>query len=136
MINTNDKTLLKLVKFRPKEVYTCKNLKPDVLFYHHITAQRYDTIKYMIIYKTKRVPYSLKGYSKVTLTSKIAIYIIVGHTVPLQSGHSLDGKGKWLRLEGRWTNSARLSATASAIFSAVAFSPLQKLLITEYWSIC
>ena len=55
----------------------------------------------MIIYEIKTVPYCLKGYSKETLTSKVAIDIIVGHTDPLQSGHSLDGKGKWLRLEGR-----------------------------------
>lgn len=47
-------------------------------------------------------------------------------TDPSQSGQSFDGKGtpKFM-LEGRCTISARLSAMASAIHSAVAFSPLQ-----------
>jgi len=48
-------------------------------------------------------------------------------TVPSQVGQSLDGKGMLRSMEeGRCTSSARLSAMASAIHSAVAFSPLQK----------
>lgn len=59
----------------------------------------------------------------------IASYWIMVLTDPSQLGHSLEGNGKWRStLEGRWTNSARFSVIASAIFSAVAFSPLQK-----YW---
>ena len=49
-------------------------------------------------------------------------------TVPSQVGHSLDGNGVLRSMvDGRCTNSARLSAIASATHSAVAFSPLQEI---------
>lgn len=48
-------------------------------------------------------------------------------TVPSHVGQSLDGSGVWRsKVEGRWINSARFSAMASAILSGVGFSPLQE----------
>lgn len=48
-------------------------------------------------------------------------------TVPSHEGQSFDGNGVWIpKQDGRCTNSARLSAMASATDSAVGLSPLFK----------